>query len=168
MTTQEFKEVFGIEPKVEDRDITDQELDKLIESFEEDNADLKEFDIVIKDGKKIRVPKKTYIQNEEQAESNGWSKILEIKEPEKNEIILPPIQSIAEKDIPVNIQLETVLPEEKITKHKKKMLSDNEYRQRIEDRINNLITKIEQGEIVLADLPEQDQKIIIDILNSNG
>ena len=168
MTTQEFKEVFGIEPKVEDRDITDQELNKLIDSFEEDNADLKEFDIVIKDGKKIRVPKKTYIQNEEQAESNGWSKILEIKEPEKNEIILPPIQSTAEKDIPVNIQPETVLPGEKINKHKKKMLSDNEYRQRIEDRINDLITKIEQGEIVLADLPEQDQKIIIDILNSNG
>ena len=168
MTTQEFKEIFGIEPRVEDRDITDQELDNLIESFEEDNPDLKEFDIVIKDGKKIRVPKKSYIQNEEQSESNGWSKILEIKEPEKNEIILPPIQSIAEKDIPVNIQPETVLPEEKITKHKKKMLSDNEYRQRIEDRINNLITKIEQGELVLADLPEQDKKVIMDILNSNG
>jgi len=168
MTTQEFKEIFGIEPRVEDRDITDQELDNLIESFEQDNPDLKEFDIVIKDGKKIRVPKKSYIQNEEQSESNGWSKILEIKEPEKNEIILPPIQSIAEKDIPVNIQLETILPEEKITKHKKKMLSDNEYRQRIEDRINNLITKIEQGEISLEDLPEQDKKVIMDILNSNG
>jgi hypothetical protein len=37
MTTQEFKEVFGIEPKVENRDITDQELNNLIESFEEDN-----------------------------------------------------------------------------------------------------------------------------------
>jgi hypothetical protein len=168
MTTQQFKEVFGLEPKVEDRDITDQELDKLIEGFEEDNPDLKEFDIVIKDGKKIRVPKKAYIQNEEQAESNGWSKILEIKEPKKNEIILPPIKSIDEKDIPVNIQPEIVLPIERITKHKKKMLSDNEYRQRIGDRINNLITKLEQGEIGLADLPEQDQKIIMEIFNSNG
>jgi len=168
MSTQEFKELFGIEPKVEDRDITDQELDNLIEGFEQDNLDLKEFDIVIKDGKKIRVPKKSYIQNEEQAESNGWSKILEIKEPEKNEIILPPIPSVEEKDIPVSIQAETILPEEKITKHKKKMLSDNEYRQRIEDRINNLITKIEQGEISLEDLPEQDKKVIMDILNSNG
>jgi hypothetical protein len=168
MTTQEFKEVFGIEPKVENRDITDQELNNLIESFEEDNTELKQFDIVIKDGKKIRVPKKSYIQNEEQTESNGWSKILEIKEPEKNEIILPPIQSIAEQDVPLSIQAETILPQEKITKHKKKMLSDNEYRQRIEDRINNLITKIEQGELSIEDLSEQDKKIIMDILNSNG
>jgi hypothetical protein len=48
------------------------------------------------------------------------------------------------------------------------MLSDNEYRQRIEDRINNLITKIEQGELSIEDLSEQDKKIIMDILNSNG
>jgi hypothetical protein len=123
---------------------------------------------VIKDGKKIRVPKKSYIQNEEQTESNGWSKILEIKEPEKNEIILPPIQSVAEQDVPVSIQAETILPQEKITKHKKRMLSDNEYRQRIEDRINNLITKIEQGELSIEDLPEQDKKVIMDILNSDG
>jgi len=168
MTTQEFKEVFGIEPKVENRDITDQELDKLIDSFKEDNAELKEFDIVIKDGKKIRVPKKHYIQNEEQVESNGWSKILEIREPEKNEIILPPIQSVNEQDVPTVMQPKILLPNEKITRHKKKMLSDNEYRQRIEDRINNLITRIEQGEIALGDLPEQDQKIIMEILNSNG
>ena len=168
MTTQEFKEVFGIEPKVENRDITDQELNNLIESFEEDNTELKQFDIVIKDGKKIRVPKKSYIQNEEQTESNKWSKILEIKEPEKNEIILPPIQSIAEQDVPVSIQAETILPQEKITKHKKRMLSDNEYRQRIEDRVNNLITKIEQGELSIEDLPEQDKKVIMDILNSDG
>jgi hypothetical protein len=168
MTTQEFKEVFGIEPKVENRDITDQELNNLIESFEEDNIELKQFDIVIKDGKKIRVPKKSYVQNEEQTESNGWSKILEIKEPEKNEIILPPIQSIAEQDVPLSIQAETILPQEKITKHKKRMLSDNEYRQRIEDRVNNLITKIEQGELSIEDLPEQDKKVIMDILNSDG
>ena len=160
--------MFGIEPKVENRDITDQELNNLIESFEEDNTELKQFDIVIKDGKKIRVPKKSYIQNEEQTERNKWSKILEIKEPEKNEIILPPIQSIAEQDVPVSIQAETILPQEKITKHKKRMLSDNEYRQRIEDRVNNLITKIEQGELSIEDLPEQDKKVIMDILNSYG
>jgi len=171
MSTQEFKEMFSIEPKVENREITNEELDKLIESFEEDNAvnqDLKQFDIVIRDGKKIKVPKKTYVQNEEQKESNGWSKILEIKEPEKNELILPPIVNVEDKDVPVNVQLEVSLPKETIARHKKKMLSDHEYRQRIEDRINNLITKIEQGEIALDDLPEQDQKIIIDILNSNG
>jgi hypothetical protein len=91
MTSEELKEKFGIEPKTENRDITDSELDKLIQGFDEDNKNLEEFDIVIKDGKKNRVPKKTYVQNEEQSESNGWSKILEIKEPEKNEIILPNI-----------------------------------------------------------------------------
>ena len=48
------------------------------------------------------------------------------------------------------------------------MLSDNEYRQRIEDRVNNLITKIEQGELSIEDLPEQDKKVIMDILNSDG
>ena len=171
MSTQEFKEMFSIEPKVENREITNEELDKLIESFEDDNAvnqDLKQFDIVIRDGKKIKVPKKTYVQNEEQKESNGWSKILEIKEPEKNELILPPIANVEDKDVPVDVQPELSLPKETIARHKKKMLSDHEYRQRIEDRINNLITKIEQGEIALDDLPEQDQKIIMDILNSNG
>ena len=168
MSIQEFKEMFSIEPKVENREITNEELDKLIESFEEDNSDLKEFDIVIKDGKKIKVPKKSYVQNEEQAQSNNWSKILDIKEPVKNEIILPTVEYISEKDIPISMEPKTTLPGEKITKHKKKMLSDNEYRQRVEDRINNLITKIEQGEIALGDLPEQDQKIIMDILNSDG
>ena len=68
----------------------------------------------------------------------------------------------------VSIQAQTILPQEKITKHKKRMLSDNEYRQRIEDRVNNLITKIEQGELSIEDLPEQDKKVIMDILNSDG
>ena len=171
MTTEELKEHFGIEPQIEDRDITDSELDNLIEEFEEDNKDPKEFDIVIQDGKKIRVPKKSYVQNEEQLESNQWSRILEIKEPEKNEIILPSITSTLEADIPEladSVAVEPIIPNEKITKHKNKMLSNDEYRRRIEDRINNLITKIEQGEIKLTDLPEEDQKVIMDLMNSNG
>jgi hypothetical protein len=94
----------------------------------------------LQDGKKIRVPKKTYVQNEEQLESNQWSKILEIKEPEKNE---------------------------SITKYKNKVLSNDEYRRRIEDRINGLITKIEQGEIKLSDLSKEDQQVINDLMNSN-
>jgi len=171
MTSEELKEKFGIEPKTENRDITDSELDKLIQGFDEDNKNLEEFDIVIKGGKKIRVPKKTYVQNEEQSESNGWSKILEIKEPEKNEIILPNITNTPETEvmeIADSIGIDNTIPPEKITKHKNKLLSDDEYRRRIEDRINNLITKIEQGEIKLTDLSIEDQQVIMDLMNSNG
>ena len=171
MTSEELKEKFGIEPKTENREITDSELDKLIQGFEEDNKNLEEFDIVIKDGKKIRVPKKTYVQNEEQSESNGWSKILEIKEPEQNEIILPNITNTPETEvmeIADSINIDNTIPSEKITKHKNKLLSDDEYRRRIEDRINNLITKIEQGEIKLTDLSIEDQQVILDLMNSNG
>jgi hypothetical protein len=171
MTSEELKEKFGIEPKTENREITDSELDKLIQGFDEDNKNLEEFDIVIKDGKKNRVPKKTYVQNEEQSESNGWSKILEIKEPEKNEIILPNITNTPETEvmeIADSISIDNTIPTEKITKHKNKLLSDDEYRRRIEDRINNLITKIEQGEIKLTDLAMEDQQVILDLMNSNG
>jgi hypothetical protein len=147
-----------------------EEAPKADEAFEEDNKNLEEFDIVIKGGKKIRVPKKTYVQNEEQSESNGWSKILEIKEPEKNEIILPNIESTPAEDIhdiADAITIEARIPQEKITKHKIKLLSNDEYRRRIEDRINTLITKIEQGEIKLAELSQEDQQVIIGLMNSN-
>ena len=115
--------------------------------------------------------KPTYVQNEEQQESNQWSRILEIKEPEKNEIILPNITNTPETevmDIADSISIDNTIPTEKITKHKNKLLSDDEYRRRIEDRINNLITKIEQGEIKFADLAKEDQQVIMDLMNSNG
>ena len=159
MTTEELKEHFGIEPKIEDRDITDKELNQLIDDFEADNQPKKS------------PAKDSYVQNEEQQESNQWSRILEIKEPEKNEIILPPLPSMAESDIPTmaeSVSVDAVIPQEKITKHKNKMLSDDEYRRRIESRINDLITKIEQGDIKLNDLSEEDQKVIMGIINSNG
>ena len=114
--------------------------------------------------------KSTYVQNEEQKDSNGWSKILEVKEPEKNEIILPNIEPTPAEDIhdiAESITVEAKIPQEKITKHKIKMLSNDEYRRRIEDRINSLITKIEQGEIKLADLSQEDQQVIIGLMNSN-
>ena len=114
--------------------------------------------------------KSTYVQNEEQKDSNGWSKIVEIKEPEKNEIILPDIKSTSVEnihDIADNITVEAKIPQEKLTKHKIKMLSNDEYRRRIKDRINTLITKIEQGEIKLADLSPEDQQVIIGLMNSN-
>jgi hypothetical protein len=153
MTTEELKEHFNVEPKTEDRDITDQELDELIGDMETEQE------------------KPTYIQNEEQQISNQWSRILEIKEPEKNEIILPQLPSIAEQDIPDladAMPVDVVIPQEKITRHRNKMLTDDEYRRRIEDRINGLITKIEQGEVKLTELAEEDQKIIMGIMNSNG
>jgi hypothetical protein len=114
--------------------------------------------------------KNTYVQNEEQKDSNGWSKILEVKEPEKNEIILPNIQPTPSEDIhdiADAITVEASIPQEKITKHKIKLLSNDEYRRRIEDRINSLITKIEQGEIKLAELSQEDQQVIIGLMNSN-
>ena len=114
--------------------------------------------------------KSTYVQNEEQKDSNGWSKILEIKEPEKNEIILPNIQATPAEDIhdiADAITVETRIPQEKITKHKIKLLSNDEYRRRIEERINTLIIKIEQGEIKLAELSPEDQQVIIGLMNSN-
>jgi uncharacterized membrane protein YgaE (UPF0421/DUF939 family) len=58
-----------------------------------------------------------------------------------------------------------VIPQEKIKKHKAKMVSDSEYRQRIEDRIKNLITKIENNEIKLKDLSEEDQNLILRIMD---
>ena len=166
MTTAELKEHFDIEPRIEDRDITESELDGLIDKFEQDNVDPAQQEVV-----KPPETNKYYVQNEEQLESNQWSRILDIKEPEKNEIILPSFANIAETDIPDltdAMSVDVNIPREKITNHKNKMLSDDEYRRRIEDRINNLITKIEQGEIRLADLAADDQKIIMDLMNSNG
>ena len=43
-----------------------------------------------------------------------------------------------------------------------------EYHQRVEARINDLITKLERKEIGLSDLSDEDQKVIMDILNDNG
>ena len=60
-----------------------------------------------------------------------------------------------------------MIAQDKITKHKIRMLSNDEYRRRIEDRINDLITKIEKGEIKLLDLSPEDQQVIIGIMNNN-
>lgn len=176
MTSEGLKEKFEPEPVTEDRDITEDELDKLIEGFVEPEDGETEFDIVIQGGKKIRVPKKKYIQNEEQTEDSGWSKIkeLDLPEPEKNEIVLPEIKNTddtekveALEEPSEDIKPELVIPQEKLKRHKEKMVSDTEYRQRIEDRINNLITKIENKEIKLTDLPMEDQNLIVRIIDAN-
>ena len=111
-----------------------------------------------------------YVQNEEQKESNGWSKIVDVKEPALNDVILPPIADTPVEDIhdmADDILVEEKIPLDKINKHKIRMLSNEEYRRRIDDRIKDLITKIEQGEIKLQDLSPEDQQVIIGIMNNN-
>ena len=165
-----------IDPKTEDRDMTDEELDALLEGFESDKEIEGPKKMIIKDGQRTFVkddrPVKQYVQNEEQSEDTKWKKIkeLDIPEPEKNEIILPEIKSEeAPQEMEADVVVvENVIPEPKFTKHKNRLTSDEEYRQRIEDRINDLITKLENKEIKLNDLTEEDQKVIMDILNQNG
>ena len=170
MTTEGLKERFMPEPKIEDRDISEDELNNLLDGFDDEPEELKDgFDIVIKNGKKIRVPKAKYIQNEEQKTSAGWSRIkeLELPEPEKNEIQLPTFKSIDESEIleiAGDIEVEQQLPKTSIDNHKKRLLSDEQYRHKIEQRINDLITKIESGETKLKDLSAEDQTVIIELL----
>ena len=171
-----LKEKFMIDPKTEDRDMTDEELDALLEGFESENEIKGPKKMIIKGGKRIFIkddrPVKQYVQNEEQNDDTKWQKIkeLDIPEPEKNEIILPEIKSEeAPKEMEADVVVvENIIPEPKFINHKNRLTSDEEYRQRIEDRINNLITKLENKEIKLNDLTEEDQKVIMDILNQNG
>ncbi len=84
-------------------------------------------EVEIKDGKKNIVPKKDYVQNEEQIESGNWSKI----------------------------------------KSSNKQINDEDYHQRIESRVNDLITKINSGEATLEQLPEEDQKLVKDFIDDD-
>jgi hypothetical protein len=111
-----------------------------------------------------------YVQNEEQQDSNGWSRIAEVRTPEQNDVLLSPIPETPAADIHAiadAIKVEPMIAQDKITKHKIRMLTNDEYRRRIEDRINDLITKIEKGEIKLLDLSPEDQQVIIGIMNNN-
>ena len=47
------------------------------------------------------------------------------------------------------------------------MTSEEEYHQRVEQRIDDLITRLENKEIKLEDLSDEDQQVIMDILNQN-
>jgi len=84
----------------------------------------------------------TYVQNEEQNKDTIWQKT---------------------KVENIDIQSDDV--KEKFTKYKTRITTDTDYHSRIEQRINDLITKLESGEIELKDLTKEDQKVIIDILN---
>ena len=171
-----LKEKFMIQPDIEDRPMTDEELDALLAGFDEDNKPKpgQKTKMIIKNGQRIFVPvseKETYVQNEEQNDQTLWqkSKELDIPEPEKNEIILPELSNTVEDvpDIAENISIEQNIPAEKFDKYKKRITSEENYHQRVEARINDLITKLENKEIKLSDLSEQDKNVIIDILNQN-
>jgi len=170
MTTEGLVETFKEDPEIEDRDITDAELDALLAGDDEEPKN--NFDIVIQGGKKIKVPKTSYKQNVEQEESNKWSKIkeLDLPEPEKNEIILPELKSEPEPEQieTEELKIEKILPKDKIQTHKKRLINDEQYRQRIESRINDLIIKIENGEINLEDLTPEDQSVIISLMKEQG
>ena len=166
-----------IQPKIEDRPITDDELDELLAGFDDDKTPSGKTRVVIRDGKRIFIPveeKEEYIQNEEQNDETMWNKgkVLDIPEPEKNEIQLPELKNTTTEedliDAVDSIKIEQTINQDKFTKYKKRVTSDEDYRQRIEDRINDFITKLENKEIKIEDLTKDDQKVIIDILNQNG
>jgi len=171
-TAEGLKEKFMIEPKTEERPMTDEELDQLLEGFEEDKPKGKTR-MIIKNGQRIFVPveDKAYVQNEEQNDQTLWQKTkeLDLPEPEKNEIILPELKNTVE-DVPEvaeSIRIEESIPQEKFDGYKKRLTTEEEYHQRVEARINDLITKLDNKEIKLSDLSEEDKNVIIDILNQN-
>jgi hypothetical protein len=71
-------------------------------------------------------------------------------------------------EIAESVEINNVIPREKFDTYKKRTTTDTDYHSRIEARINDLITKLENDEIKLRDLTDEDQKVIIDILNQNG
>ncbi len=83
-----------------------------------------------------------YVQNEEQNDDTIWNKT---------------------KSETIDLKSEDV--KDKFTKYKTRITTDTDYHSRIEQRINELITKLESGEVELKDLTKEDQKVIIDILN---
>ena len=177
MSAEGLKEKFMIQPDIEDRPMTDEELDKLLEGFDQDNKPKpgQKTRMIIRGGQRVFVPveeKESYVQNEEQNDQTLWQKTkeLDIPEPEKNEIILPELPNTVDEvpEIADNITIEQTIPDAKFDKYKKRITSEEDYHQRVEARINDLITKLENKEIKLSDLSEQDRNVIIDILNQEG
>ena len=106
---------------------------------------LAEVDIKIEDGKKIITEKTNYKQNSEQEVSGNWSKIKDLSETQ-------PIPDTV-------VKVDYVLGDQK-DKSKKRQINDEEYRKKVESRINDLITKVELGEIKITDLSNEDQKLV--------
>ena len=176
MSTEALKEKFMVQPTIEDRPMTDEELDKLLEGWDEENQPKpgQKTRTVIKNGEKISVPvedKETYIQNEEQSDQTIWqkSKELDIPEPEKNEIVLPDLPNTDEviPEIAETIAIEQSIPQKKLDTYRKRLTTEEDYHQRVEARINDLITKLDNKEIKLSDLPEEDKNVILDILKQD-
>jgi hypothetical protein len=171
-TAEGLKEKFMIQPDLEDRPMTDEELDELLEGFEGDEKTVTgKRRMIIKDGKRTYVPMEEYVQNEEQGDETLWNKTkeLDIAEPDKNEIILPDLPNTMEEipDMAESIAIERSIPQVKFETYKKRITSEEDYHQRVEARINDLITKLDSKEIKLSDLSDEDQQVIIDILNQN-
>jgi hypothetical protein len=177
-TAEVLKEKFIEQPDLEDRPMTDEELDALLDGYQSDAETVSgKTQTVIKGGQKIQVPieddAERYVQNEEQNEDTLWnkSKELDIPEPEKNDLLIPELQPTIKEDevleLAESISVDKIIPEEKFTKYKKRLTSEEDYHQRVEARINDLITKLDNKEIKLSDLSDEDQKVIMDILNQN-
>jgi len=174
-TAEGLKEKFMIQPDIEDRPMTDEELDQLLEGFDSGEKTVSgKRKMIIKNGQRIFVPveeKEDYVQNEEQSDQTLWQKTkeLDIPEPDKNEIILPDLPNTTEDipDIAESIVIEQSIPQSKFDTYKKRITSEEDYHQRVEARINDLITKLDSKEIKLSDLSKEDQQVIIDILNQN-
>jgi hypothetical protein len=172
MSAEGLKEKFMIQPDLEDRPMTDEELDALLEGFDGGEKTVTgKRRMIIKDGKRTFVPMEEYVQNEEQSDETLWNKTkeLDIAEPDKNEIILPDLPNTMEEipDIAESIAVEKSIPQAKFETYKKRITSEEDYHQRVEARINDLITKLDSKEIKLSDLSNEDQQVIIDILNQN-
>ena len=174
-TAEGLKEKFMIQPDIEDRPMTDEELDKLLEGFDSGEKTITgKRKMIIKNGQRIFVPvedKEEYVQNEEQTDQTLWQKTkeLDIPEPDKNEIKLPDLPNTTEEipDIAESIAVEQSIPQNKFDTYKKRITTEEDYHQRVEARINDLITKLDNKEIKLSDLSNEDQQVIIDILNQN-
>jgi hypothetical protein len=157
-TAEGLKEKFMPQPKTEERPMTDEELDELLAGWPESEENEKK--------------KEQYIQNEEQSDQTLWQKTkeLDIPEPERNEIILPDLPNMSEDlipDIAESVQIEQSIPEQRFTNYRKRLTSEEEYHQRVEQRIDNLITRLENKEIKLSDLSMEDQQVIMNMLNQN-
>ena len=177
-TAEGLKEKFMIQPNLEDRPMTDEELDKLLEGFEGDAKPIKgKRKMIIKNGQRIFVPmedKEEYVQNEEQTDQTLWQKTkeLDIPDPDKNEIILPDLPNTVEDqdsipEIAESVTVERSIPQAKFETYKKRITTEEDYHQRVEARINDLITKLDSRDIKLSDLSDEDQHVIMDILNQN-
>ena len=178
MSAEGLKEKFMIQPDLEDRPMTDEELDKLLEGFDGGEKTITgKRRMIIKNGQRIFVPmedKAEYVQNEEQSDETLWNKTkeLDIAEPDKNEIILPNLPNTVDNqdsipEIADSVTVEQSIPQTKFETYKKRITTEEDYHQRVEARINDLITKLDSKEIKLSDLSEEDKTVIIDILNQN-